>query len=408
MMASPQRVVITGMGIVSCLGNDLPTVRDALFSMQSGIRFEPQFVEMEFSSHIGAWPQFDLHALFDRKQRRFMGLTAAYAYAAALSAITHAQLPESILHHAATGLIAGSGAGSCIEQIDAFKILQSRGARRINPYIVPKWMASTVSANLATLLGIKGVSYSITAACATSAHCIGAAYQHIRHGLQDVVVCGGAEEIDPYNFMIFDAMGALSSHYNDAPTTASRPFDKTRDGFVMAAGGGMLVLESLPHALARGAPIIAEIIGYGATSDGADMVSPSGEGAVRCMHMALRGCSSPIDYVNAHGTSTPIGDNIELSAIKTALHEHTPVITSTKGLTGHAIGAAGVHEIIYGCLMMLNNFIAGNANLKEVDDANRSLQLPSHTQTHTINTFLSNSFGFGGTNASLLVQRFTE
>lgn len=412
-MNSSQRVVITGMGIVSCLGNELSHVSEALRTMRSGIRAADEFSAFDFSSRVAAWPSFDINALFDRKQRRFMGLTAAYAYAAAQQAIAQAQLTDDQLRDPRTGLIAGSGSGSTCEQIDAFQVLHARGARRINPYIVPKWMASTVSANLATLLKVRGTSYSITAACATSAHCIGAAFQQIRHGLHDVMLCGGSEEIDAYNFMIFDAMGVLSSRFNDTPAHASRPFDSARDGFVMAAGGGMLVLESLAHAQQRGAQVIAEIVAYGSSSDGGEMVSPNGEGAQRCMQMALQqlhhhDANGKVDYINAHGTSTPVGDNIELRAIETVFGEQRPLISSTKGLTGHSIGAAGVQEFIYSTLMMQNGFISGNANYSTADNDATTSVLPAHSIAHPITTFMSNSFGFGGTNASLIVKRFVD
>ncbi|MBD9479041.1 beta-ketoacyl-ACP synthase I [Pseudoxanthomonas sp. PXM02] len=397
-----RRVVITGLGITSCLGNDADTVSAALREGRSGIRHIPQYAELGFRSQVGGAPEIDLDAQIDRKQKRFMGDAAAFAHIALRDAIADAGLDEALVSQPRTGLIAGSGGGSAEWQIEAADLLRQRGIRKVGPYMVPRTMCSTVSATLATAFKIKGVSYSISAACATSAHCIGAAADLIRAGRQDIVFAGGGEELHWALTMMFDAMGALSSKRNDDPTHASRPYDADRDGFVIAGGGGMLVLEDYDHAVKRGARIHAELLGYGVTSDGADMVAPSGEGAVRCMQMALEGVTAPLDYLNTHGTSTPLGDVIELEAIRNALGDTLPPISSTKALSGHSLGAASVHEAIYCLLMMRDGFIAGSANIETLDEGAAAFPIVQTSRDATLNTVMSNSFGFGGTNASLV------
>lgn len=400
-----RRVVITGLGITSCLGNDADTVSAALREGRSGIRHIPQYAELGFRSQVGGAPEIDLEAQIDRKQKRFMGDAAAFAHVALRDAIADAGLDEALVSQPRTGLIAGSGGGSAEWQIEAADLLRARGIRKVGPYMVPRTMCSTVSATLATAFKIKGVSYSISAACATSAHCIGAAADLIRAGRQDIVFAGGGEELHWALTMMFDAMGALSSKRNDDPTHASRPYDADRDGFVIAGGGGMLVLEDYDHAVKRGARIHAELLGYGVTSDGADMVAPSGEGAVRCMQMALEGVAAPLDYLNTHGTSTPLGDVIELEAIRNALGDTLPPISSTKALSGHSLGAASVHEAIYCLLMMRDGFIAGSANIETLDEGATAFPIVQASRDATLNTVMSNSFGFGGTNASLVFGR---
>ncbi|UOV02984.1 beta-ketoacyl-ACP synthase I [Pseudoxanthomonas mexicana] len=400
-----RRVAITGLGITSCLGNDADTVSAALREGRSGIRHIPQYAELGFRSQVGGAPEIDLDAQIDRKQKRFMGDAAAFAHIALRDAIADAGLDEALVSQPRTGLIAGSGGGSAEWQIEAADLLRSRGIRKVGPYMVPRTMCSTVSATLATAFKIKGVSYSISAACATSAHCIGAAADMIRAGRQDIMFAGGGEELHWALTMMFDAMGALSSKRNDDPTHASRPYDADRDGFVIAGGGGMLVLEDYDHAVKRGARIHAELLGYGVTSDGADMVAPSGEGAVRCMRMALEGVSRPLDYLNTHGTSTPLGDIIELEAIRTALGDTLPPISSTKALSGHSLGAASVHEAIYCLLMMRDGFIAGSANIETLDEGAAGFPIVQASRDATLDTVMSNSFGFGGTNASLVFGR---
>ena len=400
-----RRVAITGLGITSCLGNDADTVSAALREGRSGIRHIPQYAELGFRSQVGGAPEIDLDAQIDRKQKRFMGDAAAFAHIALRDAIANAGLDEALVSQPRTGLIAGSGGGSAEWQIEAADLLRTRGIRKVGPYMVPRTMCSTVSATLATAFKIKGVSYSISAACATSAHCIGAAADTIRAGRQDIMFAGGGEELHWALTMMFDAMGALSSKRNDDPTHASRPYDADRDGFVIAGGGGMLVLEDYDHAVKRGARIHAELLGYGVTSDGADMVAPSGEGAVRCMRMALEGVSRPLDYLNTHGTSTPLGDIIELEAIRTALGDTLPPISSTKALSGHSLGAASVHEAIYCLLMMRDGFIAGSANIETLDEGATGFPIVQASRDATLDTVMSNSFGFGGTNASLVFGR---
>lgn len=400
-----RRVVITGLGITSCLGNDADTVSAALREGRSGIRHIPQYAELGFRSQVGGAPEIDLDAQIDRKQKRFMGDAAAFAHVALRDAIADAGLDEALVSQPRTGLIAGSGGGSAEWQIEAADLLRARGIRKVGPYMVPRTMCSTVSATLATAFRIKGVSYSISAACATSAHCIGAAADLIRAGRQDIMFAGGGEELHWALTMMFDAMGALSSKRNADPTHASRPYDADRDGFVIAGGGGMLVLEDYDHAVKRGARIHAELLGYGVTSDGADMVAPSGEGAVRCMRMALEGVAAPLDYLNTHGTSTPLGDVIELDAIRNALGDALPPISSTKALSGHSLGAASVHEAIYCLLMMRDGFIAGSANIETLDEGAAAFPIVQTSRDAKLDTVMSNSFGFGGTNASLVFGR---
>lgn len=401
-----RRVVITGMGIVSCLGNDQASVAAALREGRSGIRHVPEYAELGLRSQVAGVPEIDLEAQIERKQKRFMGDAAAYAHVAMRDAIADAGLETSQVSHERSGLIAGSGGGSPQWQIETGDLLRNKGVRKVGPYMVPRTMCSTVSAALATAYGIRGLSYSIAAACATSAHCIGAAADLIRHGAQDVMFAGGGEEVHWGMTSQFDAMGALSTHHNDTPASASRPYDATRDGFVIAGGGGMLVLESLEHAQARGARIHAELLGYGVTSDGVDMVAPSGEGAVRCMRMAMTGAKSPIDYINTHGTSTPLGDVTELESLRSVFADAMPPLSSTKALSGHSLGAASVHEAIYCLLMMKGGFLAGSANIGELDPACASYPILRESRNAELNTVLSNSFGFGGTNGSLVLGRF--
>ena len=400
-----RRVVVTGMGIISCLGNSLDEVTNSLKTGKSGIRFSETYKELGFRSQICGAPDVDT-SVIDRKVRRFMADSAMYSYLSMQQAIAEAGLTDDMVSNDRTGLIAGSGGASCSSQAEAVDILRAKGVKRIGPYMVPRIMASTVSACLATAFKIRGVNYSISSACATSAHCIGQAMEQIQMGKQDIVFAGGGEEEDWSLTMMFDAMGALSTKYNDAPETASRPFDIKRDGFVIAGGGGMLVLEELEHARKRGANIIAELTGYGATSDGYDMVAPSGEGAQRCMKQAMATMHGRVDYINAHGTSTPVGDAAEMGAVRNTFVDKVPPISSTKSLSGHSLGAAGVQEAIYSLLMMQNGFIAGTANLNEPDAAIADLPIVGPAgQEATLNAVMSNSFGFGGTNASLIFER---
>jgi len=400
-----RRVVITGMGITSCLGNDLDTVSSALREGRAGIRHLPDHAEAGLRSHVGGNIELDLDAQIDRKVKRFMSDASAYAYIAMRDAIADAGLDEAQVANPRTGLIAGSGGGSSQWQVESADILRARGVRKVGPYMVPRTMCSTVSACLATAFQIKGLSYSLSAACATSAHCIGAAADVIRHGAQDVMFAGGGEDLHWSMSVMFDAMGALSTRFNETPASASRPYDKDRDGFVIAGGGGMLVLEDYDHAVARGARIYAELVGYGVTSDGADMVAPSGEGAVRCMNMAMEHLTGPIDYLNTHGTSTPLGDVTELKAVREVFGETIPPLSSTKALSGHSLGAASVHEAIYCLLMMRDGFIAGSANIGELDPLVEGFPIVRETQPAQLNTVMSNSFGFGGTNAALVFSR---
>ena len=406
-MNAKRRVVITGMGLVSCIGNDLDTVEQALRQGRSGIRAMPQFTEMGLRSQVGGAPQIDLEARIDRKQLRFMGDAAAYAHLSLQDAIAQAGLTPAQVSHPRTGLIMGSGGGSPANQIEAADTLRSKGIRRVGPYQVTRCMSSTVSACLSTHFAIKGINYSITSACSTSAHCIGAAAQQIAWGMQDVMFAGGGEELSWGMALLFDGMGAMSAKRNDQPEKASRAYDADRDGFVIAGGGGALVLEALEHAQARGATILGEVVGFGATSDGADMVAPSGEGAVACMRQAIAGLDGPIDYINTHGTSTPVGDVPELNAMRSVFGEGAvPPFSSTKSLTGHSLGATGVQEAIYCLLMLQKGFIAGSVNVDTPDPAVGSLPLVTATREAPLRQALSNSFGFGGTNASLVLHRW--
>lgn len=405
-----KRVVITGMGVVSCLGNDPETVTQALYDGRSGISTSQAQIDVGMRSHISGVPDIDLNDNIDRKQLRFMGNAAAFAYVSMQQAIADAGLNSTDVSNPRTGIIAGSGGASSANQVEAADILRDRGLRRVGPYRVTQTMGSTVSACLATPFKIKGVNYSISSACSTSAHCIGNAMEQIQLGKQDLIFAGGGEELHWTLSCLFDAMGALSTKYNDTPEKASRAYDANRDGFVIAGGGGMLVVEELEHAKARGARIYAELVGYGATSDGHDMVAPSGEGAVRCMQQALSTVEGPIDYINAHGTSTPAGDIQELKAVKAAYAgDDIPVIGSTKSLSGHSLGAAGVQEAIYSLLMQQHGFIAASANIEQLDP--EADGMPIATQRHDnveLRRVMSNSFGFGGTNASLVFEKYSD
>ncbi len=401
-----RRAVITGLGIVSSIGNNKAEVTESLRAGKSGITFSEQFKEMGLRSQVWGKVDLDLSEHIDRKQLRFMGDAASYAYIAMQQAVDDSGLSPEQISNIRTGIIAGSGGASSKHQVDSADIIRNKGVRRVGPYMVTRCMGSTVSACLATPFKIKGVNYSISSACATSAHCIGNALEMIQLNKQDVVFAGGGEELHWALSGQFDAMGALSSQYNDTPEKASRTYDADRDGFVSSGGGGMVVVEELEHALARGAHIYAEIVGYGATSDGYDMVAPSGEGAVRCMQMAMQNVEGEIDYLNTHGTSTPVGDVQELKAIQEVFGEKSPAISATKAMTGHALGAAGVNEAIFSILMMENNFIAPSINIETLDDAAKGLDIVTQTREQTINTIMSNSFGFGGTNATLVMQRY--
>jgi len=401
-----RRAVITGIGIVSCLGNNKETVTDALRQARSGITAREEYKEMGMRSHVAARPDIDLKESIDRKQYRFMGDAAAYAYLAMRDAIADAGLEESEVSNERTGIIAGSGGGSSASQVESSDILRDRGLRRVGPYRVTQTMGSTVSACLATPFKIKGANYSISSACSTSAHCIGNALEQIQLGKQDRVFAGGGEEEHWTLSCLFDAMGALSTKYNDTPAVASRAYDANRDGFVIAGGGGMVVVEELEVAKARGARIYAEVVGYGATSDGHDMVAPSGEGASRCMQIAKSSVDTPIDYINAHGTSTPVGDIAELGAVRNAFGDNTPPIGSTKSLSGHSLGAAGVQEAIYTLLMQQAGFIAESAHIDELDEAAAGMAIvQERIDNAQLDTVMSNSFGFGGTNASLVFRK---
>jgi 3-oxoacyl-[acyl-carrier-protein] synthase-1 len=402
-----RRVVVTGMGIVSCLGNDAPSVAHSLRNSLSGLRANPEYTAMGLRSQVSGRPDIDLEAAIDRKLKRFMGDAAAYAYLSMRQAIADAGLtPEQVADNPRIGVIAGSGGASTANVVIAADTAREKGVKRIGPYMVPRTMTSTVVASLATAFRIHGVNYSISSACATSAHCIGNAMEQIQLGKQDVVFAGGGEEEHWSLSCLFDAMGAMSSKYNDAPETASRPFAASRDGFVIAGGGGMLVLEDYDHAVRRGARIYAELTGYAATSDGYDMVAPSGDGAARCMQLALAMAGAPVDYVNAHGTATPTGDTVELKAIRRVFGENLPLISSTKSLSGHSLGAAGVQEAIYCLLMMQQDFVAASANIDQLDpDAEGFPIVRATLENHRLGSVMSNSFGFGGTNASLIFSR---
>jgi len=401
-----RRVVVTGQGIVSSLGNTLADVALSLREGRSGIRFNPAYAERGMRCQVSGRPDLVLESAVERRTLRFMGDAAAYAWLAMQQAIAQSGLGPAELSNPRTGLVAGSGGASSANQVWAADTLRAKGIKRVGPFMVTRTMGSTVSACLSTSYGIKGVNYSITSACATSAHCIGHAAQLIAWGQQDVVFAGGGEEESWELSLLFDAMGAMSSGFNDRPEQASRAFDAARDGFVIAGGGGMLVLEALEHAQARGATILAELVGYGATSDGHDMVAPSGEGAVRCMQQALATVRTPVDYINAHGTSTPVGDVAELDAVRTVFGERVPHISSTKSLSGHSLGAAGVQEAIYSLLMLQGGFAAASANIETLDPAAAGLPVLRQRLDQPLATVMSNSFGFGGTNASLVFARF--
>ena len=402
-----KRAVITGMGSISCIGNNLEEISNSLRQGISGISKNDEYNDLGFRSKVSGSILIDLKDLIDRKLFRFMGEAAAYSYLSALDALRDSELPESIFETDRIGVIAGSGGASSRSQVDAADILREKGVKRVGPYRVTQTMGSTVSACLATSLKIKGVNFSISSACSTSAHCIGSAWEQIQLGNQDVIIAGGAEDEHWTQSGLFDAMGALSSNYNENPTAASRPFDENRDGFVISGGGGILIVEELEHALSRKAKIYAEIKGYSATSDGDDMVAPSGEGAKNCMKKSLEmsGLKS-VDYLNAHGTSTPAGDPIELNAIKSVFKDDIPIVSSTKSLTGHTLGAAGVQECIYSILMMNGNFIAGNKNLNDPIPEVDGINIPEKSLEKEFDSFMSNSFGFGGTNVSLVLSKF--
>ena len=404
------RVVITGMGIVSSLGANKSEVLNSLKTSKSGIESSKKYAEMGLRSHVhGSVSEIDTTEVIDRKMLRFMADAAIYNAIALDEAIKQSGLTEEMISNERSGLIMGSGGASNINVVEAADILRERGIKRVGPYRVPRTMGSTTSACLSTLFKIKGVNYSISSACSTSAHCIGNAMEQIQLGKQDVVFAGGGEELDWSTSMLFDSMGALSSKYNDAPEAASRAFDANRDGFVISGGGGALVLESLDHAEARGATIIAELVGYGATSDGYDMVAPSGEGAKRCMEIATSTINGSIDYINAHGTSTPVGDVKELQAIKKVFsNSELPLIGSTKSLSGHALGAAGVNESIYSLLMLQNDFVAESVNIENLDEEAKGMPIVREIKDIKLNRVLSNSFGFGGTNACLVFERFNQ
>jgi len=404
-----RRVAITGIGIVCSIGNNKAEVLDSLKSGRSGIVYHPEYAELGFRSQVHGAVRLNPDEHIDKKHRRFMGDAAAYAYLALQQAIADARLERSEVSNPRTGLILGSGGSSTANMLSSTDTLRARGARKVPPTMVPRIMGSTASAGLATAFGIRGTSYSISSACATSAHCIGNGYELIQFGKQDVVFAGGGEELHWTLTLLFDAMGALSSKYNQAPPTASRPYDAHRDGFVISGGGGVVVLEELERAKARGAPIYAELIGYGASSDGQDMVKPSGEGAERCMRLALEEVRIPIDYINAHGTGTPAGDIVELEAIKRLFPRRCPWISSTKSLTGHGLGAAGVAEVIYALLMLQDDFIAASANIRELDPGAASFPIVRERIDNAgLRTAMSNSFGFGGTNACLVFAVRTE
>jgi 3-oxoacyl-[acyl-carrier-protein] synthase-1 len=403
-----KRVVVTGLGIVSSIGNNRHEVVESLKEGRSGIVFSEVYRDLGFRSHIHGAINIDMDQFIDRKIKRFMGDGAAFNYIAMQQAIEDSGLEEAEVSHVRTGLVMGSGGPSTSNLVDAADILREKGVKKVGPYMVTRTMSSTNTACLATPFKIKGVNYSISSACATSAHCIGHAMELIQMGKQDIVFAGGGEEVHWTMSVLFDGMGALSSKYNDTPTTASRPYDETRDGFVISGGGGVLVMEELEHAKARGAKIYAELTGYGATSDGYDMVQPSGEGAVRCMRQAMETVKGKIDYINAHGTSTPVGDTKELEALRTVFSPNqVPWVSSTKSLTGHALGAAGVNEAIYSLLMMEENFLSASANITHLDPAAEGIPIVRERQDNvTLNTIMSNSFGFGGTNATLVFERY--
>ena len=407
-MSEIPRVVVTGLGIVSSVGVGCKAVSEALRKGQSGIRFSQAYADLGFRSHIHGDIEVDLDQQIDRKLKRFMGDAAAYNYLAMEEAVSNSGLTQEQISDLRTGLVMGSGGGSPANIVEGADLLRQRGVKRVGPYRVTRTMASTATACLGTAYKIRGVSYAISSACATSAHCIGNAAELIQMGKQDVVFAGGGEEVHWSTSVMFDAMGALSSSYNDRPESASRAYDANRDGFVISGGAGVLVLESLSHAEARGAPVYAELVGYGATSDGHDMVQPSGDGAARCMVQALQSVDGPIDYLNAHGTSTPVGDIAELGAIRQVFGDQMPSISSTKSLTGHALGAAGVNEAVYALLMLREDFISASANIQELDPMAEGYPIVRELQVDAgLNQVMSNSFGFGGTNCTLVFRRFT-
>lgn len=404
-----KRVVVTGMGIVSSIGNNQAEVLASLKEGRSGIVFAPEYRDLGFRSQVHGSLKIDVDATVDRRWRRFMGDGAAYNYIAMQEAIADSGLDEADISNERTGLIMGSGGPSTKNVVQAADTAREKGPKRIGPFMVPRAMSSTNSATLSTAFKIKGVNYSISSACSTSAHCIGNAAELIQLGKQDIVFAGGGEELDWTLSVLFDAMPALSSGFNDTPEKASRPYDAKRDGFVISGGGGVVVMEELEHAKARGAKIYGELVGYGATSDGHDMVQPSGEGAVRCMRMAMQGLDLPVDYINTHGTSTPVGDVKELDAIREVFRDRNriPTLSSTKSLTGHSLGATGVHEAIYCLLMMRHDFISASANVEELDPGAEGMPIALTRQDDvTLNCVLSNSFGFGGTNATLAFKRY--
>jgi len=401
-----KRVVITGLGIVSSIGNNSEEVLASLQEGRSGISHSESFAEVGLRSQVWGKPDIKIADHIDRKAVRFMADAAGYSYIAMQQAIDDAKLTPEQVSNFRTGIVAGSGGASSEVTVKTSDTLREKGVKRVGPYAVPKTMSSTVSACLATPFKILGVNYSMSSACATSAHCIGHAAELIQLGKQDIVFAGGGEEVHWSLAMMFDGMGALSSKYNDAPETASRTYDADRDGFVISGGGGMLVVEELEHALARGAHIYAEIVGYGATSDGYDMVAPSGEGAIRCMQQAMQGVEGKVDYLNTHGTSTPVGDVKELGAIQEVFGDNSPAISATKAMSGHALGAAGVHEAIYTLLMMENNFVAPSININTLDEKAEGLDIVTEKRDTEINLAMSNSFGFGGTNATLVMQKY--
>ncbi len=404
-----KRVVITGLGVISSIGNNKEEVLESLKAGKSGIEFVPEFVKVGMRSQVAGTIKLNPAELIDRKIYRFMGDAAAYAYLSMKEAIEDSGLTEEQVSNDRTGLVIGAGTGSAHSQLVACDAVRGpRGVKAVGPYAVTKTMASSVSACLATPYKIRGVNYSISSACATSAHCIGHAMELIQLGKQDVVFAGGAEELSWECATEFDAMGAVSTKYNETPTKASRAYDANRDGFVIAGGGAVVVVEELEHALARGAKIYAEIVGYGATSDGYDMVAPSGEGAERCMRQAMATVNGEIEYINVHGTSTPVGDVKELGAIRNVFGDKTPAISSTKSMTGHSLGAAGAHEAIYSLLMLDNNFIAPSINIETLDEQAQGMNIVTERQDKALTTVMSNSFGFGGTNACLVFQRYSK
>ncbi|HHO59600.1 MAG TPA: beta-ketoacyl-ACP synthase I, partial [Thiotrichales bacterium] len=394
---------------VSCLGNDKKTVLESLQQGRSGIQFKQEYADVGMRSQVAGSVDINVDDFIDRKVKRFMGDAAAFGYIAMQQAIDDAKLDESLVSNVRTGIIMGSGGGSSANQVEAADILRNKGIRRVGPYMVPRTMASTVSACLATPFHIKGVNYSISSACATSTHCIGNAYELIQLGKQDIIFAGGGEEEHWSLSMLFDAMGALSTRYNETPEKASRTYDADRDGFVIAGGGATVVVEELEHALKRGAPIYAEIVGYGATSDGVDMVAPSGEGAIRCMQMAMAGIEQPLDYINSHGTSTPVGDTKELYAIRETFGDAIPAISSSKSLAGHSLGASGAQEAIYTLLMMQNNFIQASANIENLDENAAGMPIVTERRDNVdMQLAMSNNFGFGGTNACLVMKKYND